>query len=105
MSTTSNRNRGALRFFVTYTGVKLPLKLVNELQASEVENRNTFFRGYFDAQDRITGFDKVAYNEIELTHRYEFHNDDQLKRAEITDIDGEVTILNYDAAGNQIFEG
>ena len=93
MSATSNENRGTLRFFVTYTGVKLPFKLVNELQPREVENRNTFFRGYFDEQNRITGFDKIAYNEIELTHRYEFHNDGQLKLAIITDIDGEVTIV------------
>lgn len=84
------------RFFVTYTGVKLPFKLVNELQAGEVENRNTYFRGYFDAQDRLTGFDKLAYSEIELMHRYEYHEDGKLKQAEITDIDGEVTVLDFD---------
>lgn len=104
MSNTNNGNRGVLRFFVTYTGVKLPFKLVNELQASEVENRNTFFRGYFDEQDRLTGFDKLAYGEIELIHRYEYGDNGKLKKTEITDIDGEVTILNYDAEGNQTHE-
>lgn len=98
MSTTSNENRGALRFFVTYTGVKLPFKLVNELQAHEVENRNTYFRGYFDAQDRLTGFDKIAYGEIELMHRYEYHDDGKLKQVAITDIDGEVAVLNSAAS-------
>lgn len=98
MSTTSNENRGTLRFFVTYTGVKLPFKLVNELQPGEVENRNTFFRGYFDEQDRLTGFDKLAYSEIELSHRYEYHADGKLKLAEITDIDGEVTIVKPQAS-------
>ena len=102
MGTTNNENRGVLRFFVTYTGVKLPFKLVNELQAGEVENRNTFFRGYFDAQERLTGFDKLAYSEVELMHRYEYHDSGKLKQAEITDIDGEVTVLIYDAEGNQI---
>jgi hypothetical protein len=96
MGTTNNGNRGTPRFFVTYTGVKLPFKLVNELQASEVENRNTFFCGYFDAHDRLTGFDKLAYSEIELVHRYEYHGNGKLKQAEITDIDGEVTVLNFD---------
>jgi YD repeat-containing protein len=96
MGMTNNGNRGTLRFFVTYTGVKLPFKLVNELQACEVENRNTFFRGYFDERDRLTGFDKLAYNEVELTHRYEYHDNGKLKQAEITDIDGEVTVLSYD---------
>lgn len=102
MGTTNIGNRGTPRFFVTYTGVKLPFKLVNELQSGEVENRNTFFRGYFDAQDRLTGFDKLAYSEIELMHRYEYHDNGKLKQAEITDIDGEVTVLSYDTEGNQI---
>jgi hypothetical protein len=100
MGTTNNENRGTLRFFVTYTGVKLPFKLVNELQPGEVENRNTFFRGYFDAQDRLTGFDKLAYSEIELIHRYEYHSNGKLKQAEITDIDDEVTVLSFDEEGN-----
>jgi len=97
MGTTSNVNRGTLRFFVTYTGVKLPFRLVNELQPSEVENRNTFFRGNYDAQDRLIGFDKLAYGEIELSHRYIYHDNGMLKQAEITDIDGEVTVMDFDA--------
>ena len=88
-----------LRFFVTYTGVKLPFRLVNELQPGEVENRNTFFRGYFDEQDRLTGFDKLAYSEIELSHRYVYHDNGQLKQAAIADIDGEVTVMDFDAQG------
>ncbi len=100
MSITSKENRGTSRFFVTYTGIRLPFKLVNELQTSEVENRNTFFRGYFDAQDRLTGFDKLAYGEIELVHRYTYHDNGKLSAAEITDIDGETTLLIFDAEGN-----
>lgn len=99
MSTTDNENRGELRFFVTYSGIKLPFNLVNELHPSEVENRNTFFRGYFDAQGRLTEFDKLAYGDIELTHRYSYYDNGKLRTAEITDIDGEVTLLLYDAEG------
>lgn len=99
MGTANNENRGTARFFVTYTGVKLPFRLVNELQASEVENRNTYFQGYFDAQDRLTGFDKLAYGEIELMHRYAYHDNGMLSTAEITDIDGETTMLVFDAQG------
>ncbi len=98
----NNGNRGTPRFFVTYTGVKLPFKLVNELQSSEVENRNTYLKGYFDAQDRLTGFEKVAYGEVELMHCYEYHDSGKLKWVEITDIDGEVAVLIYDTEGNQM---
>ena len=104
MRTTSVENRESLRFFVTYTGVKLPFRLVNELQPGEVENRNTFFRGNFDAQDRLIGFDKLAYGEVELSHRYLYHDNGMLKQAEITNIDGEVTMLNYDTTGTLLFE-
>jgi len=100
MGTTSKENRGNTRFFVTYTGVKLPFKLVNELQPSEVENRNTYFQGYFDVHDRLTGFDKLAYGEIELAHRYSYHNNGKLSAAEITDIDGETTMLIFDTEGS-----
>ena len=87
-------------YFTSYTGVKLPFRLVNPLSSGEVENRNTYFQGWFDAAERLTGFDKKVYGEVELTHRYEYHANGALKRAEITDIDGEVTVLEFDADGN-----
>lgn len=90
------------RYFTTYTGVKLPFKLVNLLEAGEVENRNTYFLGIFDAEDRLTGFDKVVYGEIELSHRYRYHVNGALSQAEITDIDGEVSILNFAADGSSL---
>jgi len=101
MGAENHGNRGTPRFFVTYSGVKLPFNLVSELQEHEVQNRNTWFRGYFDEQDRFTGFDKIAYGEVELIHRYEYHDNGKLKQAEITDIDGEVTVLNFDADSKQ----
>lgn len=90
------------RHFVTYSGVKLPFKLVNELSESELDNRNTFFRGYFDADGKLTGFDKLVYGEIELSHRYEYHAGGNLSRAEITDADEELTVLEFDADGNAV---
>ena len=100
MDAARDPNRATLRFFVTYTGIRLPFRLVNELPANEVENRNTYFRGYFDKQERLTGFDKLAYGEIELAHRYTYHDSGKLSAAEITNIDGETTLLVFDTEGN-----
>ena len=83
------------RYFTSYTGVKLPFKLVNPLSGAEVENRNTYFLGYFDAEDRLTGFDKMVYGELELAHRYQYHANGNLRQAEITDIEGEVSVLGF----------
>lgn len=90
------------RYFTTYSGVKLPFKLVNPLNSGEVENRNTYFLGYFDAEDRLTGFDKLVYGEIELAHRYLYHANGALRQAEITDIDGEVSVLSYAEDGTPV---
>ena len=88
------------RFFVTYTGVKLPFCLQNELQPDEIKNRNTYYQGFYDSQQRITGFEKIAYGEVEQKHCYQYHDNGKLKQAEITDIDGEVTLLAFDPDGN-----
>ena len=96
---TERSTTGASRCFLTYTGVKLPFKLVTPLGDSEVENRNTYFRGYFDEQERLLGFDKVVYGEIEMAHRYAYYPNGTLKQVEVTDIDGDTTLLNFDERG------
>ncbi len=91
------------RYFVSYSGVKLPLKLVNELaDSSDLENRNTFFRGFYDAEQRLVRCEKRVYGELELLHCYQYHDNGALSQAEITDADGEITVLNFDSGGNPI---
>jgi hypothetical protein len=38
-----------LRYSLTYNGVKLPLRLANLLEASELGHRNTYNRAHYDA--------------------------------------------------------
>ena|SRR5271165_7468079 len=78
------------RFFVSYSGVKLPFNLVNAIAAEALSNRNT-----------LTGFDKVVYGEVELAHRYEYHDNGALSRAEITMLDEDAVALHFDEAGVQ----
>lgn len=91
---------GICRYFLTYTGVKLPFKLVSPLSDSDVENRNTYFRGYFDAEERLTGFDKMVYGEVELAHRYVYYPSGTLQQVAVTDIDGDTTVLEFDEQGS-----
>jgi hypothetical protein len=93
---------GRCRYFLSYNGVKLPLKLVAELEPAQTENRNTFFRGYFDERDRLTALQKVVYGEIELEHRYAYHDNAALSRAEIIDADGEAAVLEFDEQGQPL---
>jgi len=89
------------RYFVSYTGVKLPVKLVNPLELADLSNRNTFIRAFYDEQDRLVCFEKMVYGAIEMGHRYEYYPDGVVKRAEIS-MDDEVTELNFDATGNMV---
>jgi hypothetical protein len=90
------------RFFTSYSGVKLPFNLVNAIAAEALSNRNTFIRAYFDQAGMLSGFDKVVYGEVELSHRYQYHGNGQLRRAEIVMLDEEPAALNFDEAGSQV---
>lgn len=90
---------GTTRFFLTYSGVNLPLNLMTELEPEQIGHRNTYFQGYFDDQDHLVGLQKMVYGEVEMEHRYAYHRNGKLKRAEITDADGELTVLDFDEDG------
>ncbi len=92
------------RFFLTYTGVKVPFKLVEPIEAEHLTHRNTFIRAYFDAAGMLTGFDKMVYGEVELAHRYDYHANGRLSRAEVT-VDEETVVLAFDEAGAPVAAG
>jgi hypothetical protein len=73
----------ARRFFATTSGVKLPLRLVSEIAVEAIKNRNTYFVAFFDASDRLLGFDKMVYGECVSTHRYDYARSGALSRAVI----------------------
>lgn len=75
------------RYFISYSGVKLPLKLVNEIPVSSLTNRNTFYRGHFDAAERLLLCQKMVYGEMESEHRYVYDDKGVLKQALITEED------------------
>lgn len=87
------------RYFVTYSGVRLPLKLCQPLEEAALSNRNTFFRAWFDGQDRITALQKMVYGEVELEHRYRYYENGVLEWAEIIDAEGDATVLSFDQSG------
>jgi hypothetical protein len=63
----------ACPYFTTYSGAKLPLKLVGELDENDMRNRNTYFRGSFDDAGQPIVCEKVGYSEIDLPHEYSYH--------------------------------
>lgn len=95
----TNETEDTRRYFLTYSGVKLPFKLCQQLEASSIENRNTFFQAWFDEQERVTSFQKIVYGEVDLEHRYRYHANGQLATAEIVDAEGEVREMHFDENG------
>lgn len=90
------------RFFVSYSGVKLPFNLVNAIGPEALSNRNTFIRGYFDGAGVLMGFDKVVYGEVELVHRYTYYGGGALKSAEIVMLDEEPVLLHFSETGGML---
>lgn len=86
------------KYFLSYSGIKLPLKLVSPLESGETGNRNTYFRGYFDEQERLVRCEKVVYGEVELEHRYQYDDDGMLVQA-IISMDDETQVIDYDEQG------
>ena len=91
------------RFFVSYTGVKLPVRLVNPLEEKDLKNRNTFIRAQFDEQERLVYFEKVVYAHVEMWHRYAYHANGAVKQAEIS-MDDDLTVLSFDENGAPVVE-
>jgi len=83
------------RYFLATSGVKLPLKLVNEIEADALSNRNTYIRAYYDAAGVLLRFEKMVYGDVELSHCYEYDASGVLRRAEIIMLDEEPTILEF----------
>jgi hypothetical protein len=86
------------RYFLSYTGVKLPMNLVSPLTEADLKNRNTFMRASYDDQDRLTGWDKMVYGDVQLSHRYDYHPNGALKQAVIV-MDEDTTVLDFDETG------
>lgn len=90
-----------LRYFVSYSGIKLPLKLVNEITEDSLNNRNTYFHSSFDAQDRMLLCQKIVYGEVESEHRYQYYANGVLKHAQITE-DDEVREIHFNESGERV---
>lgn len=91
------------RYFVTYSGVRLPLKLVDQLEESQVGNRNTYMRATYDALGRMIVCEKLVYGAVELSHRYAYHGDGPtLARAEVTALDGDPQVVTFGPDGRAV---
>lgn len=86
-----------LRYFTSYSGAGLPLKLVGELAADDMRNRNTFFRGRYDDAGRLVCCEKIVYGETEVRHDYAYHADGRLARATIDDGGDDPAVVDYPA--------
>ena len=89
------------RYFVSYSGIRLPLKLVNEITEAGLTNRNTYYRGYFDANDNMLLCQKVVYGEVESEHQYHYYDNGDLKRAQITE-DDEIREIHFNELGEMV---
>lgn len=94
-------NDETTQYFLSYSGAKLPLNLVSPLDAASVENRNTYFSARYDERGRIVLCRKIVYGEVEFEHRYAYHGNGALRRAEI-DGEDETRVVEFDEQGERV---
>lgn len=95
----SDTESAECRYFATYSGVKLPLRLVTPIEEASLANRNTFMRAFFDSAGRVVRCEKVVYGEVELSHCYEYHASGALKCAEVAMLDEDPARLKFPEEG------
>jgi hypothetical protein len=81
------------KYFLSYSGVELPLVMVSPIGADALENRNTYFRVGYDAGGRMVTCEKIVYGEVELRHIYHYSADGCLESALIAMTDEETEIV------------
>ena len=64
-------------------------------------NRNTYYRGYFDDQDRLLLCQKIVYGEVESEHQYQYYANGFLKDAQITE-DDDVRKVSFNELGEMV---
>lgn len=77
------------RYFTSYTGTALPLKLVGPLDADQVDGRISYFEASYDDDERVLSILKVVYGEVEFAHCYEYADDGKLLTVTLTEGDEE----------------
>lgn len=87
------------RYFSSYVGTALPLRLVGSLDGLEMDHRNTYVRAYYNAADQLLGFEKWVYGEIQLIHRYGWRKDGRIAWAEVTIPEEETSRVEFDETG------
>ena len=90
------------RFFASFVGIGLPLRLISELEPSALIHRNTYFVAYYDEVGRLTRCDKMAYGDRILSHAYEYYASGCLKSASIrSDDDDDGGVIFFDENGKR----
>ena len=89
----------ATRYFTSYSGVTLPLRLIGAIEQDALSNRNTYICATYDNIGRLTHFEKIVYGEVELSHHYAYCADGTLVQAEVTIPDEDVILLACDERG------
>jgi len=92
----------SVRYFTAYSGIKFPLKLVNELDNASLQRRITYFKGYYQDNGLILKLEKVVYGEVEFTHQYDYYPDGTLRKLMLIEGEEKPRILLFDRQGNAI---
>lgn len=97
-----NKQELHCRYFTTYSGIELPLKLLNELDDESLNKRITYFSGYFDDTGNLKILEKIVYGEVEFSHHYEYDNNNVIKKAILVEDEELPRTMVFDTHGQAV---
>ena len=90
------------KYFGTFSGYTLPLKLKNNLSKSEIEARRAYLVAYYDASGRLHKVRKVLDGKTEFIHEYAYDAQSKLVEVIVTNHEGNISILKRTPDGRMV---
>jgi hypothetical protein len=90
------------KYFGTFVGYDLPLKLRENLFRTEAEERGTYYIAHYDSVGRLEEVRKVHTGATFFVHKYTYDAQGILVEARITNKAGEVSILKRGPDGKLV---
>ncbi len=95
-----------MEYYSGWGGYSDPITLQNKITKEEAEataaRGNAYLIGYFSADDRAERIVKMYRGKVFFESLYTYYPSGRLKRSQITNPDGVVTVKDYDERGRRV---
>lgn len=97
-----NERQVEIRYYGTFSGYNIPLKLSEELTQPEALRRKSYYVGFYNETQSLFRVEKYLNGSLFFQHNYFYHENGSIRENRIVNSDGITTTNHFDAKGKQI---